>query len=128
MTTTLSEAATKRAAVAMLRTLGATEIIVRTAVATGNDQRGLGLEKFEVAEARLSPALVKQVGDKPLRFEIVLPASEVKTKLNLDEAAAGDALRQLAGICWGDHLLRVTAVTAELFAGCAYLYKISAEG
>jgi hypothetical protein len=128
MTKTLSEAATKRAAVAMLRTLGATEVVVRTAVAIGNDQRGLGLEQFEVAEARLSPALVKQVSDKPMGFEILLPAAEVQTKLNLEEATACDALRQLEGICWGDRLLRVTGVTAELFAGCAYLYKISAEG
>ena len=128
MTKTLSEAATKRAAVAMLRTLGATEVVVRTAVAIGSDKRASATSNCSRPNPRWSPALVKQVSDKPMRFEILLPAAEVQTKLNLEEATACDALRQLGGICWGDHLLRVTLVTAELFAGCAYLYKISAEG
>lgn len=127
MTTRLSDSATKRTAVAMLRSLGATEVIVRTAVATGNDPRGLGLQQFEVAEARLANSLVRQIGDKPLRLEIVVAASEVEAKLGVSDEDANEALRNLVGISWGDHLLRVTGVIPELFAGCAYLYRISAE-
>jgi len=127
MTTRLTEAATKRAAVAMLRSLGATEIVVRTAAAAAGDQRGLGLREFEVAEARLANCLVKQVSHSPLRLEIVVAAAEVDAKLPAAGADACDALRNLAGIRRGDQLLRVTGVKPELFAGCAYLYRISAE-
>ncbi len=127
MTTRLNDSATKRAAVAMLRSLGATEVIVRAAVALGSDRRGLGLQQFEVAEARLANALVKQTNDKPLRLEIIVAASEVEAKLGTSNEDACAALRDLAGICWRDQLLRVTGVSPELFAGCAYLYRISAE-
>ncbi len=127
MTTRLSDSATKRAAFAILRSLGATEIVVRTALPIGNDQRGLGLQQFEVAEARLANVLVKQTGDKPLKLEIVAAASEVEAKLGVSDEDAMETLRDLDGVSWGDHLLHVTGVTPELFAGCAYLYRIFAE-
>lgn len=128
MTTRICESATKRAAVAMLRSLGATEVVVRTALPTNNDQRGLGLDQYEVTEVRLSGALVRRTSDSPLRIEIVVAATEVKTKLGIVDEDATDTLRSLAGVAWGDRLLRITSVTPEFFGGCAYLYKISAEG
>lgn len=127
MTTRLTDSATRRATVAMLRSLGATEIVVRTAVPAGNDQRGLGLQQFEVAEVRLANALVRQTGDKPLKLEIVVAASEVEAKLGIGDEDAAAALRNLAGVTWGDHRLRITGVAPGLFAGCAYLYRIFAE-
>lgn len=127
MTTRLTDSATRRAAVAMLRSLGATEIAVRTALPIGNDQRGLGLQQFEVAEVRLANALVRQTGDKPLKLEIMVAASEVEAKLGVDDEDAAATLRNLAGVSWGDHLLHITGVAPELFAGCAYLYRIFAE-
>ncbi len=127
MTTRLSDRAVQRAAVAMLRSLGATEVVVRTAVATGSDQRGLGLERFEVAEVRLANALVRQTSSSPLKLEIVVPSAEVEDKLGVGKEEACDALHQLVGVSWGDHLLRVVSVLPELVAGRAYLYRISAE-
>ena len=127
MTTRLTDAATRRAAVAMLRSLGATEIIVRTALPIGNDQRGLGLREFEVSETRLSNVLVRKIADSPLKLEIVVAAAEVEAKLGFTDMDASDTLRNLAAINWGEHLLKVTSVAPELFAGCAYLYRILAE-
>ncbi len=127
MTTRLTDSATRRATVAMLRSLGATEVVVRTAVPVSDDQRGLGLQQFEVAEARLANALVRQTNENPLRLEIVVSADEVEAKLGVTDEDASSALRELAGINWGNRLLRVASVEPELFAGTAYLYRIVAE-
>ncbi len=127
MTALISEIAARRAASAMLRALGGAEVVVRTAIPIGDERRGLGLGQYEVGEVRLQNALVKRTADEPTKLEIVVAAAEVETKLGVGNEDAHNALRNLAGVAWGGRLLHVTGVTADLFAGCAYLYRISAE-
>lgn len=119
--------APRRAAAAMLRALGGSEIVLRVSAPVGTlDTRGLGLQQYDVSEVRFSPAIVRQVKGAPIpQWEALLPATEVESKLGPDRDAIAAALHQNAEIVWNDKTLRIRDVSTELFANCEYLYRIT---
>lgn len=119
--------APRRAAAAMLRALGGSEIVLRVTAPMGTvDTRGLGLQQYDISEVRLSPAIVRQVKGAPTpQWEALLPATEVESKVGPDRAAISASLHLNAEIAWNDRVFRVRDVSAELFANCEYLYRIT---
>jgi hypothetical protein len=119
--------APRRAAVAMLRSLGGAEITLRVSARMGTlDTRGLGLQQYDIAEVRLSPALVLQTKGAPdPQWEAILPAAEIESKLGPDSDAIAQALRPNAEIVRNGQVLRIRDVSSELFASCEYLYRIT---
>lgn len=119
--------APRRAAVAMLRALGGTEIVLRVSAPMGTvDTRGLGLQQYEISEVRLTPAIVRQVEGAPSpQWEALLPATEVEAKLGPDAGTIAAALHRNAEIVWNEKTLRIRDVSAEVFANCEYLYRIT---
>jgi hypothetical protein len=119
--------APRRAAAAMLRALGGSEIILRISAPMGSvDTRGLGLQQYDISEVRLSPAIVRQVKSAPAsQWEALLPATEVEARLGPDRDAIAAALHPNAEIVWNDKTFRIRNVSTELFANCEYLYRIT---
>lgn len=119
--------APRRAAAAMLRALGGSEIVLRVSAPMGTlDTRGLGLQQYDVSEIRLSPTIVRQVKSAPPeQWEALLPATEVEAELGPDAEAIAAALQQNAEIVWNDKIFRIRGVSTELFANCEYLYRIT---
>ncbi|MDT8068672.1 MAG: hypothetical protein ROO76_10970 [Terriglobia bacterium] len=119
--------APRRAAAAMLRALGGSEIVLRVSAPMGTvDTRGLGLQQYDISEIRLSPAIVREVKGAPTpRWEALLPAAEVEAKLGTGREAIAAALHQNAEIVWNAKTLRIRDVSTELFANCEYLYRIT---
>ena len=117
----------RRAAAAMLRALGGAEISLRiSAPMRAADTRGLGLQQYEIAEVRLSPAIVRQLKAAPNpQWEVLLPASEVEAKLGPDADSIAAALHTNAEMICNRKALRIRSVSAELFANCEYLYRIT---
>jgi hypothetical protein len=119
--------APRRAAIAMLRALGGSEIFLRVSAPMGTvDTRGLGLQRYDLGEVQLAPAIVRQVkGATSPQWEALLPAAEVEAKLGPDSAAIAAALHANAEMVWKDRTLRVRDVSTEVFANCEYLYRIT---
>jgi hypothetical protein len=119
--------APRRAVAAMLRSLGGSEILLRVSAPLGTlDERGLGLQQYDISEIRLAPAIVGQVKTAPAPlWEALLPATEVEAKLGPDRVAIATALHQNAEIVWSDKTFRIRNVSTELFANCEYLYRIA---
>jgi hypothetical protein len=117
----------RRAAVAMLRSLGGSEIVLRVSAPMGAvDTRGLGLQQYEIGEVQLTPAIVRQVKGAPSpQWEALLPATEVEAKLGPHADTIAAALHQNAEIVWNEKTLRIRDVSAEVFANCEYLYRIT---
>ena len=118
--------APRRAAAAMLRALGGDEITLRVSAPMGTpDSRGLGLQRYDISEVRLSPAIVRQTKAAPdPQWEALLPAGEIESKLGPDNDAIAQALRPNAEVFCTGQVLRIRDVSTELFAGCEYLYRI----
>lgn len=119
--------APRRAAAAMLRALGGSEIILRVSAPMGTaDTRGLGLQQYDISQIRLSPTIIRQVRSATSsQWEALLPATEVEAKLGPNAEAIAAALHQNAEIVWNDKTFRIRGVSAELFANCEYLYRIT---
>jgi hypothetical protein len=119
--------APRRAVVAMLRTLGGSEVTLRVVSPMGTlDTRGLGLQQYEISEVRLAPAILRQVRSAPdRRWEVLLPASEIEAKLGPDTDAIACALRVGTPMSWNGREFRIAEVACEQFAGREYLYRIT---
>jgi hypothetical protein len=119
--------APRRAAAAMLRALGGSEVAIRVAEPMGElDTRGLGLQQYDVSEIKLGPAIVRQTKPVPdAQWEVVLPATEIEAKLGPDPGTIATVLRIGTTMLWDDKVLRIAAVSCEQFAGREYLYRIT---
>jgi len=118
--------APRRAAAAMLRALGGSEIVLRITAPMGIvDSRGLGLQQYEVSEVRLSPAIVRRKETAEPKWEVLLPATEVQAKLGPDSSTVSEALHRGAEIVWNEKSLHIRDVSTELFANCEYLYRLT---
>jgi hypothetical protein len=123
----------RRSADSMLRTLGCTSVALRLPGIPEGDATAIQLGAVPIAtiDITLAPALVRS---KPLapnaprqQYEILISAVAVDAAVESQGLDSADALFNSAlGIVVNDKLLRITAFAAELCAGVAVLYRLSA--
>jgi hypothetical protein len=125
-----SVVAMERAAEAMLRALGGSEVTLRfnggaiSDDAASNPRLGLGANLSE--DVALSPVVVRDVGDGALEF--VLPASIVEAQVELRQAGTATTLFQAAlGFNHNGKLMRIESASTDFHAGAAYLYRVTAR-
>ncbi len=121
-----------RAAEAMLRAVGATNVhVIRVSQKTGTlQQRQLGEALPQYNDVVVGPAVVSAecVPLAAMRLEIVLAASVVRKFAQQEGAQSGtEWLAGARGIMHEGTLLRVTDVKAEYLAGVEYVYRVTAE-
>ena len=124
--------AVARAAEAMLRAVGATNVhVVRLAANTGTlQQRQLGQAQPQYDDVVIGPAVVSAecVPPAAMKVNAVLPARVVRKIAEQEGAESGAAwLSSARGIMYEGALLRITKVETEMLAGVAYLYRVTAE-
>lgn len=119
-----------RAAEAMLRALGGSEVTLRfngAAIsddAASNPRLGLGTNLNE--DVALSPVVVRTAADGSLEF--VLPSSIVDAQVESRQAGTAKALFQSAlGFIHDGKLMGIESVSADFHAGAAYLYRVTAR-
>ena len=117
----------RRAAGAMLQTLGGAEIKLRVSAPLGAlDGRGLGLQQYECGEVHFASAVVRQVSPAPMaKWEVLLAATQVEEKLGPDPEAIGIALRAGSVMLWKERVLRIESVSTEQFGESEHLYRIT---
>jgi hypothetical protein len=119
-----------RAAEAMLRALGGSEVTLRFSGgaisddAASNPRLGLGTNLTE--DVALSPVVVRDAGDGVLEF--VLPASVVDAQVELRQTGTATTLFQAAlGFIHHGKLMRIESASADFHTGAAYLYRVTAR-
>ena len=123
----------RRSADAMLRTLGCAVISLRLpGIPEGNATAiQLGAVPVATMDVTLAPALLRAKSPASTaprqQYEILISAIAVDAAVEaqgLDSAAA--LFNSALGVVIGDKLLRIIAFAAELCAGVAVLYRLSA--
>ena len=119
----------RRAADAMLRALGATQMTLRVAnPSSGDTGSQLGLEPPAAEDVQIAPALIEMLAPQTngkRRFEIVVSAKALQPAAESYGVVDVPAwLLQAQGIVHHDRLLRVDSVNISRFAGQDYLYHI----
>ena len=125
--------ALRRSADAMLRTLGCATISLRLPGIPEGDSTAIQLGAIPIAtvDVTFAPALLRAKSPASTaprqQYEILISAIAVDAAVEaqgLDSAAA--LFNSALGVVIGDRLLRITAFAAELCAGIAVLYRLSA--
>ena len=124
-------AALMRAADAMLRALGGTEVSILLPLLGLPDDPSvqLGLVDPGVEEVKFSPVVVRSLATDNSgprrRLEFLLPASSVAEQASDHNRASGAALIEGAlGVVYQGALFHIEGMTTEYFAGTAYLYRV----
>lgn len=116
--------AMNRAAEAFLRVLGGTTIQLRLLAGTTGDA-DLGLAAPIVEDVTIGPAVTCRGTDG--RTDVLVAASTLRDEADHRAAGSVEALINGAlGVVVGGKFLRVESISSELFAGAAYLYRITA--
>jgi hypothetical protein len=122
-----------RAADAMLRALGGTEVsFLFPAIGLPDDASvQLGLVDPQVEEVRFSPVVVRNLptsnSGPRRRVEFLLPASVVRSVAIDRNVASGETLLNGAlGVLLRGEMLHVEGIVTECFAGTAYLHRVTA--
>ena len=124
-----------RAVNAMMRALGGAPVKLRIAAASdAGTQRELGIAAAAYEETELAPVLVRTVtADKNVRptattqIEVLVASSAVEALIPAFGATDGESfLEMVRQIVYGDLVFAVTQVSAERFAGVAYMYRVTA--
>lgn len=120
----VSGAALARAAEAMLRALGGTEVKFRCPVAAAKDAqaRQLGLEAPITDDIWISPVVMRASGEE---VELLIAPSSVEQYLRERGQSAGQFFDAVLAVIFGGREFRVIAFYAEQFGGAEYLYRIS---
>jgi hypothetical protein len=115
-----------RAAEAMLRSLGGTQVTLRCAIAPASDAgaRDLGLDAPAAADITVSPVLVRRAAKDA--FELLFAPASLATALAGRPQTPEDSLRAVLAIIHQGRTLRVRSVSTDNFAGAAYLYRVTA--
>jgi hypothetical protein len=122
-----------RAANAMLRTLGGTEVSLRLPGVPPGDATSvqLGLSAIPVEDVPVSPVVIlplpADVRSGALRYELLMSASAVDA---LAEARGLDSAATLfnssLGIVHGSSLLHISGLAVEVFGGIVTVYRVTA--
>lgn len=139
--TGISGAAAARAADAMLRTLGGTEVTLLFAAA-GMPADGiaqLGLVDPGVEQVVIGPVIVREftmessglrprVSDGPRRqIELLAGPSAMAEQVSQRNVASADVLFETAlGLVYDGEVFHIQGFVVERLAGVAYLYRVSA--
>lgn len=119
-----------RAAEAMLRALGGTEVLVRVPAGAGVSTEGLrlGFTTRPTEDIAVSPVVRTAAKDASAqtRTEFLVAAS-IMDRIAEDHqyASASDLFSVSLGIVCQGKLFRIAGVRAELFAGAPYLYRVT---
>ncbi|ABF43358.1 hypothetical protein Acid345_4358 [Candidatus Koribacter versatilis Ellin345] len=121
-----------RAAEAMLRAVGATNVhVIRVSQKTGTlQQRQLGQALPQYNDVVVGPAVVSAecVPPAAMKLKIVMPARVVRKFAEQEGEPSGTQwLAGARGIMHEGTLLRITNVQAEFLAGVEYVYRVTAE-
>ena len=131
--TGISGGAAARAADAMLRTLGGTEVILLFAAAglPPDAVAELGLIDPGVEQASIAPVVVRELttennGPRP-RIEVLAGRSAMAEQVSQRNVASADVLFDTAlGIVYQGEMFHIEGFVVERFAGVAYLYRVLA--
>jgi hypothetical protein len=129
----ISNAAVARAAEAMLRSLGGSEIsLVFPLVAMPADPSAqLGLADPGIMQVKLSPVAVRSLTTTPQgprrRLEFLLSISSVTPEMAARNAPSSESFfGGSLGILYDGEMFHIVNVQTEYFAGAAYLFRIEA--
>ena len=123
-----SEAAgMERAALAMLRTLGAGKAsLLLTQPATVNGQCGLGLSAPPSAEVEMEPVLL-QCSVNGEQLQAITTRAVVHRALNGTDGVAANKLLEASLLRVGKTTYRILSVTVKRFGGAELLYEMGIE-
>ncbi len=131
--TGISGAAAARAADAMLRTLGGTEVILLFAAARlpGDPATGLGLVDPGVEQALITPVIVRELtaenSGPRRRIELLAGQAAMAEQVSQRNVASAEVLFETAlGLVYGGEMFHIQGFVVERLAGVAYLYRVSA--
>jgi len=118
-----------RAADALLRALGPSEVILVLPVLIEQDNADLGLASPVVEQVSLAPAVVRDLGSSTAartQLEVMLAASTVNAYAESRNFDPPDAIFDAAlGILHGGKLFRIERVAWDSFADTPYLYRVA---
>jgi hypothetical protein len=129
----VSGSALLRAADAMLRSLGGSQISILIAATniTADTSAQLGIADPGVEEVPITPVVARSLPTENSgprrRMEFLLPASTVTEEATARNFASGQLLLDnCLGIVYGGDLFHVEGLVTEYFADTAYLYRVTA--
>jgi len=131
--TGISGMAAARAADAMLRTLGGTEVILLFPAAglPGDAVADLGLVDPGVVQALISPVIVRELTTETngprRRIEMLAGHAAMAEQVSQRNVATAAVLFETAlGLIYRGDLFHIQGFVVERLAGVAYLYRVSA--
>lgn len=131
--TGISGAAAARAADAVLRTLGGTQVILLfPAAAMPEDPvAGLGLVDPGVVQAPISPVIVRELptdnNGPRRRIELLAGCSALAEQVSQRGVASADVLFATAlGLVYDGEVFHIEGYFVERLEGMAYLYRVTA--
>lgn len=131
--TGIAGAAAARAADAMLRTLGSTEVILIFPAAglPADAVSELGLVDPGVVQALISPVIVRELttdnNGPRRRIELLVGCSAVAEQVSQRNVASAEVLFETAlGLVYGGEVFHIQGFFVERLEGMAYLYRVAA--
>jgi hypothetical protein len=131
--TGISGAAAARAADAMLRTLGGTEVILLFAAAglPADAVTQLGLVDPGVEQALITPVIVRELtaenSGPRRRIELLAGQAALAEQVSQRNVASAEVLFETAlGLVYCGEVFHIQGFVVERLAGVAYLYRVSA--
>lgn len=131
--TGISGAAAARAADALLRTLGGTEVVLLFPAAgmPGDAVAGVGLVDPGVVQAPIGPVIVKERSTENSgprrRIELLAGCSALAEQVSQRNVASADVLFETAlGLVYDGEVFHIEGYVVERLEGMAYLYRVAA--
>jgi hypothetical protein len=131
--TGISGGAAARAADAMLRTLGGTQVTLLFPAAglPAEAAAELGLVDPGVVQAPISPVIVRELTTESngprRRIELVIGRTAMAEQVNQRNVASADVLLNTAlGVLYEGEIFHIEGFVVERFAEVAYLYRVLA--
>jgi len=120
-----------RAADAMLRVLGGTDVALRLPIpsASAATQVELGLATPQLQDVPLAPAAVlplNSAADARLRYELLASASATDAAAEaFGLTSAQDLFNSAVGVVFNGKLLRIERLAVDIFGGVVSLYRLT---
>ncbi len=131
--TGISAVAAARAADAVIRTLGGTEVTLLFAAAglPGEAVAELGLVDPGVEQALIGPVIVREINTENngprRRIELLAGWSAMAEQVSQRNVASAEVLFETAlGLVYGGEVFHIQGFVVERLEGVAYLYRVAA--
>jgi hypothetical protein len=131
--TGISGAAAARAADAVLRTFGGTEVtlLFAAAVLPGDGGAALGLVDPGVEQALIAPVVVRELTTETngprRRIELLAGQAAMAAQVSQRNVASADVLFETAlGLVYCGEVFHIQGYVVERMGGVAYLYRVAA--